>query len=348
MPNETAFFDQLHQAFEDARQRAGVDVQRFFGIGGYTVCLHFAGSALEPRLTPALEHLSIPPCAAPDLTICLWDSQSTGSELPAPPWSHKDYGVHGEISGYNTTQLKTAFNLGSGVLSMLDIPRNLALFWIRDANSLPIYESGAPLLTIFHWWMGTRNRQLLHAAAVGNDAGGVLLVGKGGSGKSSTSLRALAANSDLFYAADDYCLLSNDAAPFVHSIYSSGKIHSKDTAIFPFLQPALDKSYDLNNEKALFFLKDHFPEKICTGFPIKAVLLPRVTGLEHTRVVQTSASTALLALAPSTIFQLSGAGQPAFQMLSALVRNVPCYLLELGTERRQIPGVIADLLRKLP
>lgn len=346
MPHEHVFFDEIHRAFLRAEHKGLADVQRFFRIGGFTVCLRFAGNALETRLTPALDHLSISSCSTPDLTVCLWDSESTGSELPAPPWSHEDYGVHGEISGYNTPVLRTAFNLGSGVLSMLEMQRNVGLFWIRDAQSLPIYESGAPLLTIFHWWMGARRRQLMHAAAIGNESGGVLLVGKGGSGKSSTALRAL--DSELIYAADDYCLLSNDTTPFVHSLYSSGKIHTKDTAIFPFLQPALDKSYDLNNEKALFFLKDHFPEKISAGFPIKAVLLPCVTGQDHTRVVQAPASAALLALAPSTIFQLSGAGQPAFQMLSELVRKVPCFVLELGNERPQIPGVIANLLKKLP
>lgn len=346
MPNEIAFFNELHQAFLVAGRGVGT-TERFFHIAGYRVCLQFAGSSLEQRLTPALEHLSAPACDSPDLTVCLWDSLSTASELPAPPWSHEDYGVHGEISGYNTSQLRTAFNLGSGVLSMLDTQRNVALFWIRDVNSLPIYESGAPLLTIFHWWMGTRKRQLVHAAAIGHESGGILLVGKGGSGKSSTSLRALDANSDLLYAADDYCLVSNDGTPLVHSLYSSGKIHSKDTAIFPFLQPALDKSYDLNNEKALFFLKDHFEGKISSGFPIKAVVLPCVTGQANTRVVQASSAAALLALAPSTIFQLSGAGQPAFKVLSELVRTVPCYILELGTERAQIPGAISDLLRKL-
>ncbi len=346
MSKELAFFDKLHQAFLNAEQQSTAHVQRFFRIGGYTVCLHFAGQALETRLTSALDHLSIPPCDAPDLTVCLWDSQSTGCELPAPPWSHEDYGVHGEIAGYNTAELRTAYNLGSGVLSMLNLQQNLALFWIRDAELLPIYESGAPLLTIFHWWMGARNRQLMHAAAIGNESGGVLLVGKGGSGKSSTALRALDGDSKLIYAADDYCLLSNEPRPFVHSLYSSGKIHSKDTAIFPFLKPALDKSYDLNNEKALFFLKDHFAGKISTGFPIKAILLPRVSGQVDTSVVRASSAAALLALAPSTIFQLSGAGRPAFATMSELVRSVPCYILELGSDRTQIPGIIADLLEQ--
>ena len=348
MSNELAFFNELHQAFLGAEQKAKANVQRFFHIAGTTICLRFAEDALEARLTPALEHLSVAPQENPDLTVCLWDSQSTNTQLPAPPWSHNDYGVHGEIAGFNTSQLRTAFNLGSGVLSMLNLPRSEALFWIRDADALPIYESGAPLLTLFHWWMSAQGRQLMHAAAIGNETGGVLLVGKGGSGKSSTALRALDGDSGLIYAADDYCLLANETIPFVHSLYSSGKIHTKDTELFPFLRPALDKSYDLNNEKALFFLKDHFEGQISTGFPVKAILLPRVSDQAETCLVPASPAAALLALAPSTIFQLAGAGQPAFANMSQLVRQVPCYVLELGFEREQIPGVIAGLLEKLP
>ena len=39
--------------------------------------------------------------------------------------------------------------------------------------------------------MSDRNLQYVHAGAVGNKNGGILLVGKGGSGKSSTALACL-------------------------------------------------------------------------------------------------------------------------------------------------------------
>lgn len=342
--NSALFFEAARAAFLRAEKNATTSVQRFFRIGGFTVGLRFAGHALPPRLTPALEHLSTAPAAC-DLTIFLWDSASTETEMTPPPWSRDDYGVHGEVRGYNMPRIRTAFHLGSGVLSALDLQNNEAIFWIRDAADLPIYESGAPLLTTLHWWMSARRRQLIHAAAIGREDGGVLLVGKGGSGKSSTALRAL--NSELQYAADDYCLLEGGERPFVHSLYSSGKIHSCDAHKFPFLQPALDASYNLNNEKALFFLHDTFGHKISAGFPIRAVLCPTVTGRETTTLRKIPASASLLALAPSTIFQLPGAGHNDFSFLSEVVRRVPGYALELGRDYENIPRVIADFLETL-
>jgi hypothetical protein len=342
--NRARFFDAARAAFDSAQSKTATNATRFFRIGGYAIRLHFAGNALAPRLTPALEHLSCAP-TTPDLSIFLWDSASTQTEMTPPPWSHDDYGVHGEIRGYNCARFRTAFNLGSGVLSALDLEKNEALFWIRNAADLPIYESGAPLLTTLHWWMSANARQLIHAAAIGKKEAGVLLVGKGGSGKSSTALRAL--NSDLQYAADDYCLLQGGENPFVHSLYSSGKIHSRDAHKFPFLQPALDSSTNLNNEKALFFLHETFGEKISAGFPIRAVLCPTVMDRETTTLRKIPASSSLLALAPSTIFQLPGSGQNNFSFISEIVRRVPGYALELGRDYDNIPRVIADFLETM-
>jgi hypothetical protein len=51
-----------------------------------------------------------------------------------------------------------------------------------------------------------------------------------------------------------------------------------------------------------------------------------------------------MALAPATIYALPQAGQPAMQLLARLVREVPNYKLELGTDLAEIPQVIQQLL----
>jgi hypothetical protein len=263
--------------------------------------------------------------------------------MPPPPWDEGDYFVRGEIKGFNGDRIRTTFNLGSGVLNVLNQESNNALYWIRDARDLPYYESGAPLITILNWWMGRHGRQLVHGGAIGTPEGGVLLVGRGGSGKSSTALASL--NSELLYASDDYCLLSTDPVPYVHSIYCTGKVNAEDRALFPFLAPALSNNGRLDTEKALFFLHGTFPEKIALGFPLRAILLPRVTGLSETTVSRITPSASLMALAPSTIFQLPGAGRETFSTLGTLVRQLPSYVLNVGTIRSKIPHVILDLLR---
>ena len=115
---------------------------------------------------------------------------------------------------------------------------------------------------------------------------------------------------------------------------------------FPRLRPSVVNSESLAQEKALVFMNDVCPQKISRGFPIRAILLPRVTGLPDTRLRKATPAAALKALAPTTIFHLQGASREAFQKMSLLARRVPSYVLELGTGLPQIPAAILELLRK--
>src|SRR5436853_7099692 len=95
-PQVTAleFFDRMHEAVGRAALTSGV-VERCYQLAGYTVKLRFAGAGLIPLLTPALSH-TIPSPACVDLTICLWDTHSTGTNPPAAPW-REHYARRGEI-----------------------------------------------------------------------------------------------------------------------------------------------------------------------------------------------------------------------------------------------------------
>ena len=94
----------------------------------------------------------------------------------------------------------------------------------------------------------------------------------------------------------------------------------------------------------MIFLQDHYPEKVVAGFPLKAILLPRVTGGTATTLKMTSAGTVLGALAPSTLVQLPGSNQDALRAMTNLVRQLPCYVLEVGTDISKIPKTISNLL----
>jgi hypothetical protein len=336
------FFREACQTFQYAGQAAGGHIYRYYIIGGHVIRLCFAGPSLIPFITPALEHLAAEPCPMPSLTVCLWDSVSTGTKMPPSPWSTDDYLARGEVRGYNNDRFLFAFNLGSCVLSMLDTNMNLAIYWIQDARRLPYDESGAPLRTILYWFMDNHKRQLVHAASVGTHKGGFLIVGKGGAGKSTTALACL--SSELFYAGDDYVLLSRNPVPFVYSLYNTAKLNASDISRFPNLLPAIKNSENLDKEKALFFLYNHYPEKVTKGFPVKAILLPLITGFHYTRLKKATPAAGLTALAPSTIFQLPLAGHKVFQKLSMFVRQVPTYILEIGTDLNGIPDVILGLL----
>ena len=346
-----AFFQFVYAFHKKAQQKCGGYQDRFFSIGDRPVRLRFAGNGLIPALTPALAHLGIPPTDAPDLTVLLWDNVSTGTEFPSiisryldslgEWWIH--LGKRGEITELTNERIQTAYHLGPNIFSLIDLEENLALYWVKDAQMLPYYEIGSPLRTILHWWADRGAYQFIHGGAVGLPTGGVLLAGKGGTGKSTTALACLEAG--LMYASDDYCLVKTDPEPFVYSVYNTVKLRGDlDLERFPHLAPLVSNKNRLESDKAMLFLQQHFPELVSRGFPIKAILLPRIMDQKETRIKPVTAGAALAALAPSTLFQLPGAGSMAIKTMKDLVMQVPSYILELGTDITKIPETILQLL----
>lgn len=343
-PEPSAFFSVVAEQFEQATQTFGDSLDYFYCIAGHTIRLCFAGPSLLPKFTRAFAHLASAPTASPELTICIWDSASTHTQMPAPPWSWDVRTTRGDIVGYNNTHIRTAFQTDAGGLSMLDSSTNVGLFWVQDASHVPYYETSSPLRRILHWWLSDHGKQLIHAAALGTPSGGVLLAGPGGAGKSTTALSCV--TSKLSYASDDYCVVSIETTPRAYSLFSSAKVDRQMLLHLPHLTSAVDRTELVHQEKAVLFLWEHFPENLVRDFPIQAILLPRVENRRETDVSPASPMEGIRALAPSTMVQLAGAGRAAWQTMTNLFKSVPCYHLHLSPNLTQIPPVITRLLEK--
>ncbi len=349
---------QLFRAVFDQAAQTGLQ-KRYFQIGDRSICLAFASEAMLDHIVPAFSHLETSPVLSPELTVCIWDSASTKTALPGLlpvfmqmfQWYWHEY-LDGRqnVRPLCSDRFLASLKLGADVLSLLDRKENVGLYWIDDEANLPYWEKSSPLQAILSWWLGSHQRQYVHAAAVGTPQGGVLIAAKGGSGKSTSALSCL--DSALSYVGDDYCLVSVDSSPEssprAYSLYCTAKLKgAADLKRLPHLAPFCSNRDRLTDEKAVFFLQEHFPEKIVSSFPLRALLVPRLTGKKETTITKTSGMHGLKALAPSTLFQLSGTGKSAMSTMASLSRQLPCYSLELGTEIKQIPQAILQLLQTL-
>lgn len=183
-----AFFESVQDLFEQAALRQGQSVDRFFLVAGQQVKLRFAGSPSLASLARALDHLAAASTATPGLSVCVFDSAGSGLRLPPPPWSWDSITGRGDIGDAAGNPIAAAFQPDAGILSLFDREHGRALCWINDARRLPFHETATPLRTIFHWFMAGSARQLIHGAAVGNAAGGVLVGGPGRDGKINRGL----------------------------------------------------------------------------------------------------------------------------------------------------------------
>jgi hypothetical protein len=348
MADPVAYFELVQAAYQSAADLTGEEVC-CFRIGGRAVQLRFAGSALISKVMPALAHLSTNDGAeAPDLIVCLWDSASTGVDLPAKVWSadYEDVGGFGEVRGFNTDRIFTIEQQqrfhGVDTLELYDAQQSLGIFHCSDADQIPYWMESFPLRAIFHCWTASQETQITHGAALGMPEGGVLLAGRGGSGKSTSALACL--GTSLRYAGDDYVMVCLAPQPYVYSLYNTAKIAADNLFRLPHLKARIANADHLGDEKALVFLHQHHLHDLITGFPLKAIVHPKITRQPDSRLTPTTPMKLLAELAPTTTFQLRGARQRTFDRLAQLVRQVPGYTLELGTDLSQIPDLLMSLI----
>lgn len=355
------YFERTQEAFHEAKARTG-GVQRFFRVAGHTLLLDFAGWALAARLSRSLAHLRTEPTESPSLTVFIWDSESTGVLLPTSSWEVGDYIARRETWGIMRGPILISYEFGGECgqqLNLFDTKSQRALYWVPGANQVSYWENAAPLKTILHWWLRGQGLQFLHAGAIGNENGGVLLGGKSGSGKSTTTLLCAGllegtsgdGGSDygLRYASDDYAVLNQEDPPVAYSLYNAAKLHvSHLRRAMPALLPAVSNPEQMEQEKAVLYLNEYCPTRLVNELQIRAILLPRVTGASHSELKRVSPALGVNAIAPSTLFQMRWAGQEDMRNMVELIGRVPNYQMDLGTNLREIPELIMALLEDRP
>lgn len=337
-----SLYNSLDESYRNASARVG-EQAHYFTVAGSGLKFQFAGTALVPLLIPAFEHLPVgePVAGSAVLKLAFWDSESTGLPLPVTLPAISDE----ETCYYISDNIKLAVSSGGNLCVILNQARGEGVFWIRSAASIPGFERAAPARVLLHWWFAAQGAQLVHAAAVALDGEAVLLAGKSGSGKSTTSLNCMQAGFE--FLGDDYCLMTMETPLSVHSLFGSAKLYPDNLdERLPALTREVVNQTELDSssyDKAVVYPARRMVGPMGTSRPIKAILLPEVSGREVTSLDQVSSMQALKALAPSSLLQMPGLNQQALTDLARLVRSCPCYRLALGSDMNAVPAAVRTL-----
>ena len=343
--------DRAIRSFEKACIASGGSQDRHYRICGRDCLFRPAGSPLASLLAPALAHLECDVKAAgganrftPELTILAWDSASTGIPFDHP-WRRRPPATPRDIIYHRQDGVRFLYNFAGGTLSFFDESRRIAGYWVDAADTLSFVECASPFRAVFQWWMRGWGGLLVHAAAAGlEDAGGVLIPGGEGAGKSTVA--ALCLRHGFRLAGDDYIGLTPNPAWRADSLYCSLKLTPESMAWMPDLAGLARQIGRSSTEKAVLYLAPAYRKALVSGLDLQAVLIPRVTGRDGTVIRPTSAAEGIRALAPSTLYVQVGERNGAFEFLSDFVRRVPCYVMELGRDLASVPPAIEDFIRR--
>lgn len=342
---QVSFFESVLDSYRCAARSAG-EVEHLLGLAGTTIRLRFAGDRLMPQVVPALAHLTIDEPRGPELTLCLWDSASTGVAMPPAPCDRSCFTDRGDIWGFTSRRVRTAFHWYDFSVNVLDLDRATGAYWVEGLGSLPYWSQASPLRTLLHWWMEVNGAQLVHAAAVASGDGAVLLPGKGGSGKSTTALACLGAG--FGYLGDDYVVVSQDPEPAVHCLYATAKVDGGDLDRFPGIRSLVVNRERLATEKAVVRLHPEAADRLRPFAPLRAILRPRIVEREISTLADADPEELLHAARFTTLSQLPCAGRRTYEFLGTLCAAVPGRDLELGRDLDRVPEVVGGLLRSDP
>ena len=315
-----------------------------FIIGSDSVHCSCLGRDLASILKQPLSHLGAAIIGEPLVSIRVIDASCYLDFSPRELVS----GFHllqQRITELSDSEIYTSYDLDSEILSVVNLAERKAYLLVTSVETLKAHTRAAPFVAILHLFLRSKGVSLLHAAAIAFEDKAALLVGKGGSGKSTTALQCLANGFD--YLADDYSAVSLGQEARVFSMYSSAKVHPDNLHRVSDLDIEVPASAIESNEKIVFTLHDKFPKQMLQSARLAAIVLPVVGATGLATIERVSAVTAMTALAPSSIFQLPEPGAHSFKLMTSLVRQIPAFRLNLCESARDNVEALQQLLVSL-
>jgi hypothetical protein len=357
-----AYFQSLATCFVTATGQHGV-ADMWLRIARRTARLRFAGNRLHAMIAPVFAHLQTPAQQTADLTVLLWDTASTGIGLPPLPARTGERDRAGKLRGLCDLRFTTEHDPDTGQFWMFDRPTATAVVWVNEVDLIPIWDHIHPLRRLLHAWARGFGADLVHAGAVGIDGAGVLVVGPGGTGKSTTVLAAMAAG--LTAAGDDYVLVDAGSSPgspagsfhgsqsasppAAHALYGTMRLHQAHLDRFPTLMTQHDHVFDepwSGRAKVTSYISRHRPDRLTAELRLVGIVIPQVVDHEPPEATRETPAGALLALAPSSLLQVDPTDATMFARLSRLCRLLPCWRLPLGPDPARAAARLARLIRE--
>jgi hypothetical protein len=339
-----SYAEALARAFEQAAA-AVTPVTTDLLVGSERVRVRIAGDELARRWLPMVSHLTAPPDGRPSAFVDSWDGTATGSTLPLPDFPPAVEGAPEEdpLVVTRTAGLRVVYQPRRGLLTAQAPPEPRVAVFVTGVEELPWFEVAVPFRVAWSWLVTRRHRHIFHAGAVASGAGGALLVGRGGSGKSTTAVACLVAG-ELDYLSDDLALVECWDEPTVFSLYATAKLEPETLELLPGAFAGNPGALETTEDKIIVRLSAIAPERLRRSAPIRAIVCPRIVGSGRSRLVRASPGDGLRALAPTTVFLVQHEQAAALASIRHLVSVVPTFVLELGHDMAGVPELVRSAI----
>ena len=317
---------------------AGMDGSFVLRIAGrrLAVCGGSELAAVRPALAGIIEPAEIKSPSDPVLRI---------AAVPDPasqvPWSRLETGSHRGRDGLLAVIRRDPSSVEQywpGPQPLLLLEASAAALASGDLLAQPAHHAIAA-------WLSGRTLQMVHAGAVAKEGRGVLFIGVGGRGKTTTALACARAGCQ--FLGDDLCVVEagdpgRHTPPLIHGLYSTAKLNADSlqrlqAGDWPTLGVTPSGKAAVALPAGLPFGRSaQLVAIVALSVGDGGPLLPR----------RVSPRAAIQALGSTALPIASGSGSPRdwLSTAAALVREVPAYELGLGWDLDRVTAAILGLL----
>ena len=264
---------------------------------------------------------------------------------PTPTWGEPVYHPRNVEKLLAETPFRATYFRDDHLWQIYNYQERFGVQWMRSPTAYPPWDAGAPLRVFLHWAYRFLGKRLVHAGTLGCQGRGILLVGKGGSGKSGTVLSGIAHGLDS--VGDDYVLVEmGTEGPSARPLFQTLKQDLNGLQRLG-LESSFTKDRAPNWQGKYELRLEEFGRTLTDQLQVGAIVLPRITRAPKSGWKPLARSRAMLALAPSGLMQMPGESESGVAFFSSLIRNTPCYQLELGMYPEEINEVIREFIARV-
>lgn len=303
-------------------------------LGDLKASLEFPNPSWAKVLSSCLYRVSQEKAHKPDISIRVFGREDLHL-LPAFP-STSQQELQARHSGvWNNSQFQTV--TGPNGIIFSDKIGSRSLVYYESPSLIPIWDLCAPFRTSLTFLLPTLGYQLVHGAALSYQDISFLLVGKGGSGKSSTALSALSPLSKLGFISEDYVLVEQKKLT-AWPLFCSFKVDGLGMERMPWLKDF--SLLGLSEQKHCCKIPQ---ERLGLSSKLRYLIWPNRQSLHPLKPI--NQAKALLKLAPSTLSQNPGSGAKDLCALAQICRGLKAY--ELGLLHSPGPQELESILINL-
>lgn len=199
------------------------------------------------------------------------------------------------------------------------------------------------MVNAFARWARSNDKLLFHAAAVGTGGKGVLVAGRGGSGKSTFAISCLAEGLD--FVSDDYTLITASGPLRAMPLYTIVALREDMYQRFPHLEkPLLEEDGSFRGGKPQFQVP---PERFSPSLDIQAIVMPKIAGDAEPSIAPIPPGKVMTQLIHSTITQIESRRDTALiQQMARRLSGLPIYEMRMSTDLTKNPAFLRSFIEK--